>query len=162
MELRLPAYMMPSAFVLLPALPLTGNGKIDRRALPEPATFETTGRASTAPRTPLEEEVAEVWRGVLGVERVGIEDTFWELGGHSLLATQVLVRVEAAFGVELPLQTLFTSPTLAGFASVLAESVLAGQDEAEAAESLAALEGMSEEEVRALLEQMACELQEMA
>ncbi len=161
-ELRLPAYMMPSAFVLLSALPLTGNGKIDRRALPEPATFETTGRASTAPRTPLEEEVAEVWRGVLGVERVGIEDTFWELGGHSLLATQVLVRVEAAFGVELPLQTLFTSPTLAGFASVLAESVLAGQDEAEAAESLAALEGMSEEEVRALLEQMACELQEMA
>ncbi len=160
LESRLPAYMIPSAFVVLPVLPLDPNGKVDRRALPEPSA--PTRADFTPPRTPIEEEVARIWREVLGVERIGVEDSFWDLGGHSILATSVLSRIEASFGAEMPLQTLFTSPTLAGFSSELAERVLEGQGDAERDEALSALDGLSEDEVRKLLEQTVRELEEMS
>ncbi|MEW5931565.1 MAG: amino acid adenylation domain-containing protein, partial [Gemmatimonadota bacterium] len=112
---RLPEHMVPAAFVVLEALPLTANGKVDRRALPAPDRG-TAPDAYTAPRTPAEEVLAGIWAEVLGVETVGVEDNFFALGGHSLLATQVISRVRAAFGVEVPLKALFEAPTVAGLA----------------------------------------------
>ncbi|HLL47574.1 MAG TPA: condensation domain-containing protein, partial [Longimicrobiaceae bacterium] len=111
---RLPEYMVPAAFVLLERLPLSPNGKVDRRALPEPGRPEGED-ACLPPRTPLEEALAGTWAGVLGVERVGPRDSFWGLGGHSLLAIRLISRVRRLFGVELPLRTLFGAPTLAEF-----------------------------------------------
>jgi amino acid adenylation domain-containing protein len=116
-EARLPAYMVPSAFVVLEQLPLTPNGKLDRRALPAPE-FRAAA-AYTAPRTPTEETLAAIWAEVLGIERVGVEDGFFELGGHSLLATRVVARAQAAFGVELPLRLVFEHPTVATLAAHL-------------------------------------------
>jgi amino acid adenylation domain-containing protein len=163
LQQELPDPMVPSAFVFLEVLPLTPHGKVDRRSLPAPdAAHPATAAEFVAPRTVLEEEVAQVWAEVLGVERIGSNDSFWDLGGHSLLATRALARLEASFGVTLPLRSLFASPTLAGFSSVLAESVLAGEGEAEMDEALAALGDMSEEEVRALIEQTVRELEELA
>nr|QEO74124.1 AMP-dependent synthetase and ligase [uncultured bacterium] len=163
LQQELPDPMVPSAFVFLEVLPLTPHGKVDRRSLPaSDAAHPATAAEFVAPRTALEDEVAQVWAEVLGVERVGSNDSFWDLGGHSLLATRALSRLEASFGVALPLQSLFSSPTLAGFSSILAESVLASEGEAEMDEALAALGDMSEEEVRALIEQTVRELEELA
>ncbi|HST60441.1 MAG TPA: amino acid adenylation domain-containing protein, partial [Longimicrobium sp.] len=108
---RLPEYMVPSAFVVMEALPLTPNGKVDRKALPAPEG-RADERAYVAPRTPEEEALAEIWREVLRVDRVGLEDDFFELGGHSLLATQVLSRVRRELGVELPLRAFFEASTV--------------------------------------------------
>ena len=114
---RLPDHMVPSAFVLLDALPLTLNGKLDRRMLPAPdQTRPDLDEAFIGPRTPVEETIAGIWGEVLKVERVGVHDNFFELGGHSLLATQVIARVRAAFEVELALRALFEAPTVAGLA----------------------------------------------
>jgi len=111
---RLPEYMVPAAWMVMEALPLTPSGKVDRRALPEPA-----GAAPEAghvpPRTPAERMVAAAWADVLGVHP-GAHDNFFELGGHSLRATQVMARIRRAFGIDLPLRALFESPTVAGLA----------------------------------------------
>ena len=102
-----------------------------------------------APRTALEIQVAEVWMEVLGVDRVGLRDSFWSLGGHSLLATRVFSRLYDALGVDLPLQTLFEAPTLGRFATAVGEKLVAEQGD----DLLAELDGLSEEEIRALLEE---------
>ncbi|WP_224242167.1 non-ribosomal peptide synthetase [Hyalangium gracile] len=117
---RLPEYMVPSAFVILDALPLNSNGKVDRRRLPAPTSADLAlSEAFEAPRTPTEELVAGIFAQVLHVERVGASDHFFELGGHSLLATQVISRVRRMFQVELPIRALFEAPTV----SALAERV---------------------------------------
>jgi amino acid adenylation domain-containing protein len=112
---RLPEYMIPSVFVGLPALPLTPNGKVDRKALPAPGVTQTQ-REYVAPRSPVEQLLANTWSELLHVERVGIHDSFFELGGHSLLATQVVARIRQALGTELPVRTLFEAPTIAQLA----------------------------------------------
>ena len=123
---RLPPYLVPAALVALDRLPLNPHGKVDLRALPEPDRDLGTERLTyQAPRTPLEEEIAALWREVLGVEGVGIGDDFFELGGHSLLATRVLSRLGDDFGVEIPLHALFEEPTVAGLAQSLGALLIA-------------------------------------
>jgi acyl carrier protein len=117
---KLPEYMVPPAFVVLESLPVTPNGKVDRRALPapEPVKLELAG-GYVAPRTPVEEVLVKIFAEVLGVKRVGIHDNFFELGGHSLLATQLVSRVRDAFGVELPLRSVFEAPAIAQLSKVV-------------------------------------------
>jgi amino acid adenylation domain-containing protein len=115
---RLPEYMVPSAFVVLEALPVTANCKVDRGALPAPDTPGSRG-TYVAPRTPAEERMAGIWAEVLGVERVGAEDHFFDLGGHSLLATRVVSRMRSALQVELPVRALFEAPTVARLAAAV-------------------------------------------
>ncbi|HEV2733411.1 MAG TPA: amino acid adenylation domain-containing protein, partial [Longimicrobiaceae bacterium] len=112
---RLPDHMVPGAFVFLDALPLTPTGKVDRRALPAP-DFEG-GEAVVAPRTSIEESVAGIWREVLGIERIGVEESFFALGGHSLLVTRVVSRVRELFSVDFPLRAFFEAPTVADVAA---------------------------------------------
>ena len=110
--------MMPAFFVMLDELPITDNGKIDRRALPAPV-IEDSDDETASPRTPTEELLSQIWMDILRLRRVKVNENFFELGGHSLLATQVVSRVRETFNVELPLRALFESPTI----SELAQSV---------------------------------------
>jgi amino acid adenylation domain-containing protein len=119
LKAQLPDYMMPSAFVVLEALPLTPNGKVDRRALPQPELRPELEPTFVAPQTPTEELVASIWEKVLRVSQVGINDNFFELGGHSLLATQLLLQVNDACRVELPLSKLFEDPTVASLSNYI-------------------------------------------
>jgi acyl carrier protein len=116
LQQRLPDYMVPSLFMLLEALPLSSNGKVDRAALPAPEQLSHRRDTWAAPRNRLEEQLAAIWAAVLRLEQVAVEDNFFALGGHSLLATQVISRVRTSFGVELPVRTLFEEPTVTGLA----------------------------------------------
>lgn len=125
---RLPEYMRPTMIVRLDKMPLTANGKIDRRALPTPtpARPEPDGDLA-APRTPVEEIVAAVWSDVLDIERVGTGDDFFALGGHSLLAARVITLLKASFNVELPLRAMFEHPTVARLAEFIEMARRAGE-----------------------------------
>ncbi len=116
LQQKLPDYMLPMVFVLLDQLPLTPSGKVDRRALPLPAATRPDPQASyVAPRTAIEQQVADIWAQILQLEQVSIHDNFFELGGYSLLGTQVIARLRQTFAVEVPLRLLFESPTVATF-----------------------------------------------
>ena len=122
---RLPDYMLPAGFTALASLPLNASGKLDSRALPPPEALRPRlEHAFVAPGTPVEEELAAIWREVLGVERVGVQDNFFELGGHSLLATQVLARLRDRLGFDLPLIALFEMPTIEELALAFEELLL--------------------------------------
>jgi amino acid adenylation domain-containing protein len=138
----LPEALIPAAFVSLPALPLSPNGKVDRRALSgiAPDGSAVPGRPYTPPGSPVEETLAEIWAGLLKAERIGIHDNFFDLGGHSLLAHQLTVRVRESFGIDLPLRSLFEAPTIARFAEVVLSRQVELQDEAELERLLAELE----------------------
>ena len=128
LKAKLPEYMVPAGFVLLDALPLMPNGKIDRRALPAfDLARNELEKEFVAPRSASEDLVAEIWAQVLGIERVGIYDNFFELGGHSLLATQAVSRLREAFAVEIPLRRVFEVPTVAGMAESIEAARRAGQ-----------------------------------
>ena len=126
LEGLLPAAMIPAVFVVLDRLPRTANGKVDFAALPPPQ--ERPDTAEAAPSTPTEERLAALWKRLLGVERLGIEQSFFDLGGHSLLAMRLVSQVSEAFGVDVPLRTFVETPTLAGMAAAIdrAEEVESG------------------------------------
>nr|WP_017314620.1 non-ribosomal peptide synthetase [Mastigocladopsis repens] len=127
---KLPEYMVPSSFVVLTALPLTPNGKIDRRALPAPNLASQEVEATfVSPRNDLEWSMTQIWEEILGIQPIGVRDNFFELGGHSLLATQVISRCRQALGVEIPLQLLFETPTIAQLASTITTSQNQGTQE---------------------------------
>jgi len=114
---RLPGALVPSAFVFLERLPLGPNGKVDRKALPPPETVQPqAGEATLSPRDEIETRLAEIWKKLLRVERVGVQDDFFALSGHSLLAVRLFVRIQEAFGVNLPLNSLFREATIENLA----------------------------------------------
>ena len=159
---HLPEYMAPSAWVVLDSLPITGNGKVDRSALPDPdGARPASEQPFVEPQTEIETELAAIWCEVLSVDRVGSEDNFFNLGGHSLLATQVVSRIRAQFSVELPLRKLFEAPTLSALARNIVSLQAKGQDaastpgEAVRVPAVAAdLQGLSDDEVDSLLREM--------
>jgi len=116
---ELPDYMVPSYFVQLDKMPLTPNGKIDRKALPEPDRSIGTGTEYEAPRNETEEKLAEIWREVLGVEKIGICDNFFELGGHSLKAINLIARIHKELNIEIPLREIFKMPAIKGIAEYI-------------------------------------------
>ena len=158
----LPYYMVPAAFVTLKALPLTSNGKVDRRALPAPDEARPElEQQYVAPGSAAEEALVGIWAEVLGVERIGVQDNFFELGGHSLLATQVISRLREALQVEVPLRTLFENPTIAELALAVTQrqgerkgngiNPIKKTDRGNAEQLLAKLDQLSDEEVNSLL-----------
>ena len=123
---RLPEYMVPQRWVVLEQIPLTANGKVDRRALPKPSEAGALEPEGEGEWTPVEEMVAGIWSEVLKRGAVARDENFFELGGHSLLATQVISRVRQVFGVEVALRRLFEQPTLRGFSQCIDEQMRAG------------------------------------
>ena len=113
---RLPRYMIPSAFVMLEALPLTPNRKVDRRSLPAPEMARSQTTTYIAPRTAIETELARIWTQILGVEIISIDDNFFDLGGHSLMATRIISQIRSTFQLELPLLSIFEAPTISWLA----------------------------------------------
>jgi amino acid adenylation domain-containing protein len=150
---RLPRAMVPSTWVFLEALPLSPNGKVDRRALPDPAPEAGRGaRAFVEPRTAVEAVVAGVWGDLLNVAEVSAEDNFFELGGHSLLATQAVSRLRSILQIELPLRSLLESPTVAGVTAVaVALACAEGFDLEEIATTVLQLSELSEDDVQRML-----------
>lgn len=120
MREKLPEYMLPSVFVTLRSMPLTPNGKVDRRALPAPdkAELASTG-AFAAAKDDVEARLVEIWESVLGVRPIGVTDNYFELGGHSLVAVRLMKRIEEAFGKNLPIATLLQAPTIEQLAVIL-------------------------------------------
>jgi amino acid adenylation domain-containing protein len=152
LQQKLPDYMVPSVFVFMDRMPLTPSGKVNRIALPAPdRTRPDTGAGYTAPRTPTEETLARIWAELLGLERVGIHDSFFELGGHSLLATQVTSHVRRIFQVSVSLRRLFEAPTVAGLAQIITSQLESIPPSGGLAETLAQLEGMSDDEAEQAL-----------
>ena len=150
---KLPDYMMPSAFVILDTLPLTANGKIDRRALPPPDVDRPSLEDGfVAPRTDLEKVLAGIYAETLGLKQVSVQENFFELGGHSLLATQVVSRVRDSLKVEVPLPLFFRTGTVAELAAVVLHNEGNKKQVEKIARALEKLKGMSEEEKRNILE----------
>jgi surfactin family lipopeptide synthetase A len=149
---KLPDYMIPSTFVFLDALPLTSNGKVDRRALPAPdQTRPDLKETFVAPRTPEEKIIAEIWAEILKLEEVGIHDNFFDLGGHSLTAIRLASRISNAFHIDLPLRTVFEASTVASLAVQIAQLQTKRAASEDMADVLADLQSLSDEEAELLL-----------
>ena len=147
---RLPHYMVPDVVIVLDALPLNANGKVDRKALPAPQTGDLLkDQEYVAPCTETETELVAIVAEVLGLDRVGVDDNFFEIGGHSLLATQVIARVQDMFHVDIALRSLFERPTVAVLAEQIEQQQLAGADDLDAL--LNELEGLSDDDIAGLL-----------
>ncbi|MEQ1845365.1 MAG: non-ribosomal peptide synthetase, partial [Nitrospira sp.] len=150
---HLPDHMIPTTFVLLERFPLTPNGKVDRRALPDigqvPALMEA---AHASPASPTEEHIIQIWKEVLAIDQLTVTDNFFDLGGHSLLAIQVVSRLNEVFKKEFSVAALFESPTIAKLATLIDSQSTDGQQDA-IGQVVDELEGLSEAEVAALLEQ---------
>ncbi len=150
---RLPDYMLPGDFVGLSQFPLTPNGKVDRRALAEAdSACDGQGRAHVAPRTPIEEALAGIWSEILEIDHVGIDDNFFEIGGHSLLAARLISQVRDRLKVEVPLRTLFRSPTPSQFAASLLANAANPAALEKVAELVVSLSNLSDDEVRRMLD----------
>jgi len=163
---KLPSYMVPAAFVTVEQWPLTANGKIDRKALPEPELSSQETRATyVAPRTPLEQELAAIWQDLLGHSRIGIYDDFFDLGGHSLLATQIVSRIRKTLNAAIPLHLLLDNSTIVSLAPHVAErqqspestgpvARISRRQPPANAQLQAALAELSESELAAMLSEM--------
>ena len=150
---RLPEYMVPGVWVEMERLPVTANGKLDRKNLPEPGGERPELESGyEEPGTETEKKLAEIWAQVLGVEKVGVHDNFFDLGGQSLLATQIVSRTRKVLQIELPLRLLFESPTIAELANIIA-NLQTEQSDAILATELAELRELSEAEAQKLLEE---------
>jgi acyl-coenzyme A synthetase/AMP-(fatty) acid ligase/acyl carrier protein len=141
---ELPANFVPSTLIRLDQIPLTPNGKADRKSLPLPEKHRTELTPFRAPETPTEKQLAAVWSDVLAIERIGADDDFFSLGGHSLLATQLMSRIRVAFEVEVPLGALFEGPTIAKLAKVVEQKQIEAADEDVLAELLDEVSEMAE------------------
>jgi acyl carrier protein len=143
LKAKLPPFMVPSTFVVLDALPMTANGKLDRKALPPPeGARPELGHSYAAPETPVEEMLASIWCEVLVLDQVGIDDDFFDLGGHSLLAVKMLTRAQDAFGIELYLGRVFERPTIRELAELVAAELLGDASDSELATLLAEIEAV--------------------
>ena len=140
--------MVPGSFTTLDSLPLTSNGKVDRRALPDPNPDRQPADGFIGPRTPTEEMVAAAWCQALKLPRVSLDDNFFELGGHSLLAAKVFAELQRTVTVELNLVDIFKAPTVAGLANLIYEREAQHQESDELMSLLAELEDLSDEEAR--------------
>ena len=150
---HLPDYMVPAAFVSLDVIPMTPNGKVDRRSLPVPDDSRPELDATfIAPETPLEEQLAKIWAQVLGLNRIGIHDNFFDLGGHSLAATRVVSQVIKEFQLELAPQAVFQAPTVAEMAAVITERQITLQREKDLTRMIDELESLSEDQAQRLLD----------
>lgn len=118
-QIKLPMYMIPTAFIIITAIPLTPNGKLDRSALPRPDSAALSTTTIHAPSTPLEAALAQIWKVVLNIEHIGVDDNFFDLGGHSLLATQLIARIIESINTSVTLRMLFEAPTIREFAAVI-------------------------------------------
>ena len=152
LAVTLPDYMIPSAFVMMERLPVTGIGKVDRRALPDPGKSRPEmGGAYVAPRSRLEHELATTWAEILNLEQVGAHDNFFDLGGHSLAACRIISRIIKTFELDLPIKALFDSPTVAEMAAIITRNQAKRASDAELAQMLREVEAMSEEEAQQLV-----------
>ena len=155
---RLPAYMVPAIFVVLPELPLTISGKIDVRALPAPDRENLERqRELVAPRNAVEEVLVRIWQELLGQTSISVEDNFFEMGGHSLLAIQLMARIDQVFSLVLPLRVLFETPTIANLAAFLLQAEQEYEQRLLTAHLFLKVEELSEEEIDALLRDAASE-----
>jgi amino acid adenylation domain-containing protein len=146
---KLPNYMIPSSIVIMDAFPLTTNGKIDRRKLPEPSGERPEQQKDfVEPRTPTEKRLANIWTEVIKLDKVGIYDDFYELGGHSLLSLQVISRIREEFQIELPLQCLFDNPTIEQLALIIVQYQSAKGSDEDIEALLAEIEQLSDEEAK--------------
>ena len=149
---QLPEYMVPSAFIILEALPLTPNGKVDLRALPAPEQEQSKAeRAFITPRNSAEETLVSIWKEVLKLDRISVQENFFELGGHSLLATQIISRIRNTFRVQLPLHGFLETPTIVGLAEKISQCPPVETEQEEMGRLLQELEGVSDEEAKRLL-----------
>jgi surfactin family lipopeptide synthetase C len=150
---KLPEYAIPSAFVFLEQLPVSANGKIDRKSLPIPTETFDLSNNYIPPTNAIEEILAGIWTKILHLQRVGIHDNFFDLGGHSLLATQVISRIREAFAIELPIRCLFESPSVAQLAQTLIERESKPGITQKRAQILQKIANMSPEETKRVLQQ---------
>ena len=148
---QLPDYMVPAAFVVVERLPLSPNGKLDRRALPAPGNEDFARRQYEAPNGETETLLAQLWADLLGLERIGRHDDFFELGGHSLLAVQVTLRAREIFGVEMPLRGVFEHPSLLALADLINTLQLAQYESDELLDLQQQMASLSESELLAIV-----------
>jgi acyl-coenzyme A synthetase/AMP-(fatty) acid ligase/acyl carrier protein len=152
LKVRLPEYMLPGAFVFLPELPLTSNGKVDRNALPKPAAQGFLNEQDyLTPLTAFEQILSRLWAEALNIERVGLKDNFFQLGGHSLLAIRIIYRIEDLFDMKLELQTLFDNPIFEDFARLILENSPERERVEQVAELLIELADLSDEDAKRIL-----------
>jgi amino acid adenylation domain-containing protein len=148
---RLPNYMVPAAFVTMESLPLGPSGKLDRQALPTPDSASLGLSAEfVAPRSTLEQELADIWARLLNVKRVGVHDNFFELGGHSMLLTQLATRILNTFGAEVPMRILFDAPTIEGISIAIGSQLMDQSDASDLALLLAEMGELTSDETTAL------------
>ncbi len=149
LQKKLPDYMVPSAIVFLDSLPQTPNGKVDRNALPEPENVTSGPQKNfTAPRTPVEIQLAKIWSAILHVEKVGVNDDFFELGGHSLLAIQIIARVRDTFQIEIPLRALFETRNIAALADAVVQALAQTDKNSKLDEMLSDLDTLTDEQAQ--------------